>query len=144
MNPENVSLQFTTTGWIMYLASVSQVFNSGQAMLYNGSPMVLDLRVLLCIVEEQKVNVLGISPQWIGKLYKNYIAPHKVANISSLKLVVSTGIVLPDQMFKWFYNMAFPPHMPLGNITGGTDIISFIAILLLLRIPVEGLERKFG
>lgn len=144
MNPDDVGLQFTTTGWIMYLASVGQVFNGGRAVLYDGSPMVPDLKVLLRIVEEQKVNVLGISPRWMGELHKNHIAPREVANMSSLKLVVSTGMVLPDQMFEWFYDVAFPPHVQLGNMTGGTDIVSFIVVLLLLRIPVEDPERKFG
>lgn len=120
----DVGLQFTTTGWIMYLASVSALHMGARVVMYDGSPFVPDLKVLLRIVEEQKVTRMGVSPRWMGELMKNRIAPREVADLSSLRSVTSTGMVLPDQMFEWFYDVAFPKHVQLANITGGTDIVS--------------------
>lgn len=99
-------------------------------MLYDGSPFIPDLTVLLRIVEQQKVTTLGISPRWMGELMKNGIVPREVADLSSLKQVTSTGMVLPDQMFEWFYDVAFPKHVMLGNMTGGTDIVSSFSTAL--------------
>lgn len=37
-------------------------------------------------------------------------------------MVTSTGMVLPESLFEWFYDIAFPPAVQLANISGGTDI----------------------
>ncbi|KFG85095.1 acetoacetyl-CoA synthase [Metarhizium anisopliae] len=120
--PDDVGLQFTTTGWIMYLSSVSQLLLGARAVLYDGSPFVPDATVLLKIAEQQGVSTLGLSPRWMTELMKKGISPRKVADLSKLRKVVSTGMVLPDQMFEWFYDEAFPPEVHLANISGGTDI----------------------
>lgn len=121
-NIHDVGLQYTTTGWIMYLSSVGCIMFGGRAILYDGSPFQPDLKILLRIVEQEKVTNLGISPRWMGELMKNGIAPRQVADLSSLKVVVSTGMVLPDQLFDWFYDVGFPKSVLLANISGGTDI----------------------
>lgn len=122
--PTDLNMQYTTTGWIMYLHSIGHMINGAPSVLYDGSPFVPDLTVLLRLVEEHKVNHLGVSPRWMAELMKNRIVPRDVADLSSLKLVESTGMVLPDQMFEWFYDVAFPKTTQLGNHSGGTDIVS--------------------
>ncbi|KHO00292.1 acetoacetyl-CoA synthase [Metarhizium album ARSEF 1941] len=122
ITPDDVGLQFTTTGWIMYLSSVSQLVFGARAVLYDGSPFIPDPTVLLKIAEQQGVTTLGLSPRWMTELMKRGISPRKVADLSRLKKVVSTGMVLPDQMFEWFYDEAFPPQVQIANISGGTDI----------------------
>ncbi|KAI9149337.1 Acetoacetyl-CoA synthetase [Paramyrothecium foliicola] len=128
MDGSNVGLQFTTTGWIMWLASIAPLQIGGRVVVYDGSPFIPDLKVLLRIVEQQKVTQLGISPRWMGELMKNRIAPREVADLSTLRSVISTGMVLPDQLFEWFYDVAFPKHVQLANITGGTDIAGCFGI----------------
>jgi acyl-CoA synthetase (AMP-forming)/AMP-acid ligase II len=122
--PSDVGLQYTTTGWIMYLASVAVMMFGARAVLYDGSPFVPDLKVLLRVAEEQGVTSMGISPRWMGELMKNGVAPREVADLRKLRLVTSTGMVLPDQLFEWFYDVAFPKDVHLANISGGTDIVS--------------------
>lgn len=125
IGPSDVGLQFTTTGWIMYLASVSHMAYGARCVAYDGSPLMPDPKVLLRIVEEQKVSVLGVSPRWMGELMKNGIVPREEFDLTSLKSVVTTGMVCPDQLFEWFYDTAFPAKVQLANISGGTDIVSF-------------------
>lgn len=36
--------------------------------------------------------------------------------------MISTGMVLPDSLFEWFYDSGFPPNVRLNNMSGGTDI----------------------
>ncbi|KAH7318443.1 hypothetical protein B0I35DRAFT_409335 [Stachybotrys elegans] len=128
MSHKDIGLQYTTTGWIMWLAAISILIIGGRLVAYDGSPMAPDLKVLLRIVEEQQATKLGISPRWMNELMKNRIVPQKEADLTSLRLVCSTGMVLPDQMFEWFYDVAFPKHVHLGNISGGTDIAGCFGI----------------
>ena len=123
VRPSGVGLQYTTTGWIMYMSSVSYVLVGARAILYDGSPLVPDATILLRLVAEQRVTALGVSPRWMSALMTEGIVPQKVADLSSLKAVRSTGMVLPDQLFEWFYDGAFPKTVQLGNISGGTDIV---------------------
>ncbi|EWZ93398.1 acetoacetate-CoA ligase [Fusarium oxysporum f. sp. radicis-lycopersici 26381] len=122
ITPKDVALQYTTTGWIMYLASVTRLAFGGRTVFYDGSPFVPDRSVLLRIVEEQRVTNLGISPRWLGELMKEGIVPQKEADLSSLTAVQSTGMVLKEQVFDWFYDGAFPTNIKLANFSGGTDI----------------------
>ncbi|KAF4502068.1 acetoacetate- ligase [Fusarium agapanthi] len=128
ITPKDVALQYTTTGWIMYLGSVTRLAFGGRTVFYDGSPFVPDRSVLLRIVEEQRVTNLGISPRWLGELMKEGIVPQKEAGLSSLTAVQSTGMVLKEQVFDWFYDGAFPTNIKLANFSGGTDIAGCFAM----------------
>lgn len=124
--PDGVGLQYTTTGWIMYLASTSQLLAGARVVLYDGSPFQPDFRTFIKLVGDQKVTKLGISPRWMYELAKAGISPREVTDLSSLQVVTSTGMVLSNQLFEWFYDTGFPSHVQLANISGGTDIVSFL------------------
>ena len=72
--------------------------------------------------------MLGISPRYMLELRKNNIKPRDIADLSSLRIVTSTGMVLSDQLFEWFYDAGFPPTAQLANISGGTDIAGSFAM----------------
>jgi acetoacetyl-CoA synthetase len=123
MNADSVALQYTTTGWIMYFASVMNLLAGARVILYDGSPFQPDLTTFVRLIGEQKVTMLGTSPRWMHEMQKNGIVPKDVADLSSLKVVTSTGMVLSDQLFEWFYDVGFPKHVQLANISGGTDLV---------------------
>ncbi|OLN82118.1 Acetoacetyl-CoA synthetase [Colletotrichum chlorophyti] len=122
MSSDSVSLQYTTTGWIMYLSNVAALLAGARAVMYDGSPFVPDLTSFIRIIGEQRVTKLGISPRWMFEVAKNKISPREVTDLSSLRVVTSTGMVLSNQLFEWFYDTGFPKHVHLANISGGTDI----------------------
>lgn len=122
IGPNSVSLQYTTTGWIMWLSSTMSLLPGARVILYDGSPFQPDLTTFIKILGEQKVTKLGTSPRWMSEMQKNNIVPQKVTDLSNLKMVTSTGMVLSDQLFEWFYDVGFPKHVHLANISGGTDI----------------------
>ena len=134
--PDSVTLQYTTVGWIMYVACVAGLLFGGRPVLYDGSPFQPGPKVLIQVAEEQKVTKIGISPRWMFELAKNNISPREIADLSSLRTVTSTGMVLSDQLFEWFYDKGFPAHVHLGNISGGTDIVS-LRIPLLITLTVS-------
>jgi acetoacetyl-CoA synthetase len=107
---------------MMYMSSVQLMLTGARLILYDGSPFVPDVAALIRLVEDQRVTHLGISPRYLQTLQMNNIAPRQMADLSHLQMVTSTGMVLSDALFCWFYDVGFPPSVQLCNISGGTDI----------------------
>lgn len=129
LGSDTVALQYTTTGWIMYFTNVAILLFGGRTVAYDGSPFQPDAGILVRTAAEQKVTKLGISPRWMHELAKNKLSPREMADLSSLRVVTSTGMVLSDQLFEWFYDKGFPSRVHLGNISGGTDIAGCFGLL---------------
>lgn len=128
--PSMVNLQYTTTGWIMYLMSTMALQHGARSVLYDGSPFIPDLTTFVRMVGEQKVTDLGISPRYLQTLASASppVIPKQVTDLSNLRRVSSTGMVLPESLFHWFYDEGFPPSVHLNNISGGTDVASSFAM----------------
>ncbi|KAL4883777.1 hypothetical protein BJY04DRAFT_216119 [Aspergillus karnatakaensis] len=120
--PESVTLQYTTTGWIMYMSAISGLLFGGRTILYDGSPFLPDAKVLIRLLGKYKVTHFGTSPRYFHELRKNNISPHKEEDLSNLSIVTSTGMVLAESLAEWFYDDGFPAHTQLANISGGTDL----------------------
>jgi len=125
LTADSVSLQYTTTGWIMYFSSIMSLVPGARVVLYDGSPFQPDITTFVKLIGDQKVTKLGTSPRWLQELQKNGVVPRDVTDLSALKLVTSTGMVLSDSQFEWFYDVGFPQEVHLANISGGTDIVRF-------------------
>lgn len=108
----------------MYLACVSALQTGARTVLYDGSPFVPELTSLLKLVAREKVTIFGTSPKWMSLLVAAKVSPQKLLDLSALKVVTSTGMVLPDSLFEWFYGPdGFPKSVRLSNMSGGTDIV---------------------
>ncbi|KAJ5169920.1 AMP-dependent synthetase/ligase [Penicillium coprophilum] len=117
-----VTLQYTTTGWIMYVSAMQSLLFGVRVVLYDGSPFIPGVAALIDLAAQEKVTHLGISPRWLHEIQQAKIKPREKVDLSSLRVVTSTGMVLRDALFEWFYDEGFPPHTRLNNIAGGTDI----------------------
>lgn len=129
IGPDSTVLQYTTTGWIMYLTSCQVMQHGARAILYDGSPFQPDLTSFLKLVGDEKVTDLGISPRYLQTLAaaRPPVLPKNVIDLSQLKRVSSTGMVLSEAQFHWFYDEGFPAHVQLANISGGTDLAACFA-----------------
>ncbi|KAI6878025.1 acetoacetate-CoA ligase [Hortaea werneckii] len=127
---DSCTLQYTTTGWIMYLSSCMSMTLGSRCLLYDGSPFQPDLKTFVKLVGDQKVTDLGISPRYMQTLAtaKPPVLPREVTDLSHLRRVSSTGMVLSEAQFEWFYDQGFPPHVQLGNISGGTDLAACLTM----------------
>ncbi|KAF2179837.1 acetoacetate-CoA ligase [Zopfia rhizophila CBS 207.26] len=128
LGPSTVQLQYTTTGWIMYLVSIQGLLYGARSILYDGSPFQPHLTTFVKIIGEQRVTDLGTSPRYLHELQKHSISPREVTDLSSLRSVTSTGMVLSDALFEWFYDTGFPSNVHLMNISGGTDLAACFGI----------------
>ncbi|KAA8573956.1 hypothetical protein MFRU_001g01880 [Monilinia fructicola] len=120
--PHCTVLQYTTTGWIMYFSSIASLLTGCRIILYDGSPFQPDLTTFVKLLGDLGVTHFGTSPRWMGEIMKNGIVPMELTNLENLHTVTSTGMVLSDQLFEWFYDVGFPRNVHLANISGGTDI----------------------
>jgi acetoacetyl-CoA synthetase len=118
----SVQLQYTTTGWIMYMASVQALLMGARMILYDGSPFIPNVQNFVHLIGQEKVTHLGISPRYLQTLQVNNIVPKTQTDLSNLRVVTSTGMVLSDALFEWFYDVGFPSVVHLDNISGGTDL----------------------
>ncbi|KAI7279921.1 acetoacetate-CoA ligase [Hortaea werneckii] len=127
---DSCTLQYTTTGWIMYLSSCMSMTLGSRCLLYDGSPFQPDLKTFVKLVGEQKVTDLGVSPRYMQTLAtaKPPVLPRDVTDLSHLRRVSSTGMVLSEAQFEWFYDQGFPSHVQLGNISGGTDLAACLTM----------------
>lgn len=93
-----------------------------RSVLYDGSPFTPSPQAFLSILAEQRVTDFGTSPRFLHELQKRSIVPKKEFDLSALRSVTTTGMVLPDSISEWFYDTGFPPTVFLKNISGGTDL----------------------
>lgn len=78
----------------------------------------------LSLTVRNRVTDLGISPRYLQTLASATppVIPRQVTDLTHLRGVSSTGMVLSESLFEWFYAEAFPPQVHLANISGGTDL----------------------
>ncbi|KAK6949847.1 hypothetical protein Daesc_008169 [Daldinia eschscholtzii] len=93
-------------------------------ILYSGSPFkphgYLSLPRLLSSL---RATHFGTSAAYLTTLETNSVYPIQSLDLSSLQAIYSTAAPLPPSTFSFVYK-AFPAHVNLASITGGTDIIS--------------------
>lgn len=75
LGPNSVALQYTTTGWIMYMCAVQTLLFGARVVLYDGSPFIPGITALVDLAAQEKVTHLGISPRWLHELQQAKIKP---------------------------------------------------------------------
>ncbi|KAI1809506.1 acetoacetate-CoA ligase-like protein [Poronia punctata] len=124
MGPGSRLLYYTTTSWMMWHWSISALACGTSLVLYSGSPFkphgYLSLPRLLSSL---RVTHFGTSASYLTTLEANNVYPAEELDLSRLVAIYSTASPLPPSTFSFVYK-AFPSHINLGSITGGTDIIS--------------------
>jgi acetoacetyl-CoA synthetase len=121
LGPRDRILFHTTVGWMMYNWLVSGLATGASIVLYDGSVSHPEQDALLAHVAKERVTVFGTSPTYLQYLRDLEIQPRASLELSSLRAVMSTGSVLSEPLFDWFYESF--ADVPLASISGGTDIV---------------------
>lgn len=143
IGPKNkdVFFQFTTCAWMMWPWLVSGLASAATIVLFDGSPFKPTPMSLWQLCEQEKVTIFGTSAKYLMTLEQLEVEPTKSLPLKSLRLICSTGSVLPVSSFE-FVNRVFP-GVWIGSITGGTDICSlFLAPCPLLPVYSGELQCK--
>ena len=113
---------FTTCGWMMWNWLVSGLASGAKIVIYDGSPAYPDLGSLWKMAAKVEVTHFGTSPKFLAASAKEHIIPREVANLSSLRALLSTGSPLVPEQFDWIYSN-INDDFQIASISGGTDII---------------------
>jgi acetoacetyl-CoA synthetase len=114
-------LWFSTTGWVMWNAQISGLLVGATICIYDGNPGYPDLSRLWKFAQDLQLTFFGVGAAFFSNCMKAGISPAKLADLSTLRGVGSTGSPLPDEAFHWIYQHVHPDVL-LASISGGTDV----------------------
>ncbi len=117
---------YTTTGWMMWNWLVSGLATGSSIFLFDGAPVYPKIDILLEYCQNKKINLFGVSAKYIDHL-KNENYNSKKLDLSSIKIITSTGSPLAEESFKYVYkNIKHDVH--LASIAGGTDLVGCLVL----------------
>ena len=115
---------FSTCGWMMWNWLISGLASGATLMLYDGAPVLKNNEnILFDYAEQEKFNIMGISAKFLDTCRKLELNPMNSHNLSSLRMMLSTGSVLNSECFDYVYEK-IKRSVCLSSISGGTDIVS--------------------
>ena len=114
---------FTDMGWIMGPWEVTAALVNGATLaLYEGVPDYPAPDRLWEYIERHRVTVLGISPTLIRALMPHGDGPVKAHDLSSLRVLGSTGEPWNEGPWRWYFEVVGGGRCPVINISGGTEV----------------------
>ena len=117
---------YTTTGWMMWNWLVGGLATGSSIFLFDGAPVYPKIDILLEYCQDKKINLFGVSAKYIDHL-KNENYTSKKLDLSSIKIITSTGSPLSEESFKYIYeNIKQDVH--LASIAGGTDLVGCLVL----------------
>ena len=117
---------YTTTGWMMWNWLVGGLATGSSIFLFDGAPTYPKINVLLEHCQTKKINLFGVSAKYIDHL-KNEKYNSKDLDLSSLKIITSTGSPLSEESFKYVYEN-IKKDVCLSSIAGGTDMVGCLVL----------------
>ncbi len=117
---------YTTTGWMMWNWLVGGLATGSSIFLFDGAPVYPKINILLEYCQNKKINLFGVSAKYIDHL-KNEKYKSTNLDLSSIKIITSTGSPLAEESFKYIYeNIKKDVH--LASIAGGTDLVGCLVL----------------
>ena len=94
----------------------------GTAVIYDGAMNHPGPDRLWTLVERHGVSVLGVSPSLIRALMRHGEAPVVRHDLSSLRVLGSTGEPWDPESWRWLFDTAGGGRLPIINYSGGTEV----------------------
>ncbi|PTQ54447.1 MAG: Acetoacetyl-CoA synthetase [leucine] [Hydrogenibacillus schlegelii] len=123
VRPGDVMLWVTDMGWMMgpFLIFATLV-NAATMVLYDGTPDHPAPDRLWDLVARHRVTHLGVSPTLIRALMPHGEAYPGRHDLSSLRVIGSTGEPWNPEPWKWLFEKVGKSRIPIFNYSGGTEI----------------------
>jgi acetoacetyl-CoA synthetase len=141
---------YSATGWIMWNSQLGALLGGSTICIYDGNPggaiKSPDLTTLWRFVAETGVTFFGAGAAFFGNCLKAGIEPAKVADLSRLRAVGSTGSPLAVDAYHWVWEQM--PRVDgheiwLDPISGGTDFAgAFVAGLPTLPVVAGEMQCR--
>lgn len=123
LNEGDRAFYFTTCGWMMWNWLITFLASGCTICLYDGSPFAPDGNVLFDYAQDERFALFGTSAKYIDAVKKAGLRPADTHDLSSVRLLTSTGSPLAPESFDFVYE-GMRPDVHLASISGGTDIVS--------------------
>lgn len=134
LGPDDVFHWYSSSGWIMWNAQVAGLLLGTTIALYDGNPAWPDAGVLWRFVDDARVTVFGAGAAFFTNCMKAGVEPARIADVSRLRGLGSTGSPLPVEAYDWIYRHV-RSDIWLVPMSGGTDFAgSFVAGCPLLPV----------
>jgi acetyl-CoA synthetase len=135
--PDDLFFWLSDIGWMMGpWAIMGNHHFAGSIFLYDGAFDFPKADRLWQMVARHRITTLGISPTAIRLLMgrnQNLVKNH---DLSSLRLLGSTGEPWDEKSYLWFFEKVGGRRCPIINISGGTEIIG----CFLFPLPIQPLK----
>jgi acetyl-CoA synthetase len=110
-------------GWMMGPWEVfGMTLLGGTVVLYDGALDYPGPDRLWELVARHGVNILGVSPTLIRSLMRHGDAPVRRHDLSSLRILGSTGEPWNPEPWRWLFETAGGGRLPIINYSGGTEV----------------------
>jgi acetyl-CoA synthetase len=123
LHREDLLFWVTDMGWIMGpWETIGAHANGGAILLYDGAPDAPSADRLWALVERHGVTILGVSPTLVRALMPHGDAPVRAHDLSSLRILASTGEPWNPEPWRWFFEIVGGSKLPIINLSGGTEV----------------------
>ena len=126
LRPGDRYFYFCTTNWVVWNLLFATLAAEASVMLYDGSPFAKNGRILFDYAEKERITHFGTSAKFIDALGKRGLRPRDTHDLSSVRMILSTGSPLAPEGFDYVYD-AVKTDVCLASISGGTDIMGAFA-----------------
>lgn len=125
---------YTDMGWMMGPFLVyGALMNGACLMMYEGAPDYPEPDRLWKLTESAGITHLGVSPTLIRSLMQHGKEWTERKDLSSLRVIGSTGEPWNPEPWKWLFRTAGRSRIPIINYSGGTETSGGILGNLLLK-----------
>jgi len=123
VQPGDTMYWVSDIGWMMGPWELfGMALIGGTSVLYDGALDYPGPDRLWALVERHRVNILGVSPTLIRSLMKHGEGPVRAHDLSSLRILGSTGEPWNPEPWRWFFDVAGGGRLPIINYSGGTEV----------------------
>jgi len=123
VQPGDTMYWVSDIGWMMGPWELfGMALIGGTSVLYDGALDYPGPDRLWTLVERHQVNILGVSPTLVRSLMKHGDAPVRAHDLSSLRILGSTGEPWNPEPWRWLFEVAGGGRLPIINYSGGTEV----------------------
>jgi len=123
LHPDEILFWVTDLGWIMGPWEIIGAGALGSTVfLFDGAPNHPGPDRLWDLVERHRITTLGVSPTLIRALIPAGEDEVRRHDLSSLRILGSTGEPWNPDPYMWFFNDVGGGRCPIINISGGTEV----------------------
>ena len=122
VRPGDRYFYYCTTNWVVWNVTLEALAAEASVMLYDGSPFAKNAKILFDYAEKERFTHFGTSAKFLDAIAKRGLRPRDTHDLSSLRVILSTGSPLAPESFDYVYD-SIKEDVCLSSISGGTDIM---------------------